>query len=120
MFALGCVHSPSGAVALTAVLGGPAVHALGCRFVVEPVAIQSTALLCAAIICHAVTRHPYPHVVHHRSGKDATAPAEASNEGFTRADLEAVLSRRGELLNIDTRSGILVARRSVAGLRPHK
>src|SRR5471030_191501 len=29
MFALRCVHPPSGAVALTAVLGGPVIHALG-------------------------------------------------------------------------------------------
>ena len=47
MFALRCVHPPSGAVALTAVLGGPAVHALGYRFVAEPIAIQSVTLLCA-------------------------------------------------------------------------
>jgi CBS domain-containing membrane protein len=33
MFALRCVHPPSGALALTAVRGDPAVHALGNRFV---------------------------------------------------------------------------------------
>ncbi|MFP3566366.1 HPP family protein [Paraburkholderia sp. SIMBA_030] len=101
MFALRCVHPPSGAVALTAVLGGPAVHALGYRFVAEPIAIQSVMLLCAAIVYHAATGHRYPHVAQ-RSGKGAAASAVASNEGFTRADLEAVLNRRGELLDIDT------------------
>ena len=101
MFALRCVHPPSGAVALTAVLGGPAVHALGYRFVAEPIAIQSVMLLCAAIIYHAATGHRYPHVAQ-SSGKGAAASAAASNEGFTRADLEAVLNRRGELLDIDT------------------
>ncbi|MBK5051301.1 HPP family protein [Paraburkholderia domus] len=102
MFALRCVHPPSGAVALTAVLGGPAVHALGYRFVAEPIAIQSVALLCAAILYHAATGHRYPHVAQ-SSGKGTAAPAAAAaNEGFTRADLEAVLNRRGELLDIDT------------------
>ncbi|MFM0076203.1 HPP family protein [Paraburkholderia sediminicola] len=101
MFALRCVHPPSGAVALTAVLGGPAVHALGYRFVAEPIAIQSVMLLCAAIVYHAATGHRYPHVAQ-SSGKGAAASAAASNEGFTRADLEAVLNRRGELLDIDT------------------
>jgi len=100
MFALRCVHPPSGAVALTAVLGGPTVHALGYRFVAEPIAIQSVMLLCAAIIYHAATGHRYPHVVQ-SAGKSAAASA-AANEGFTRADLEAVLNRRGELLDIDT------------------
>ncbi|REE20180.1 CBS domain-containing membrane protein [Paraburkholderia sp. BL27I4N3] len=102
MFALRCVHPPSGAVALTAVLGGPAVHALGYRFVAEPIAIQSVTLLCAAIVYHAATGHRYPHVAQASSVKGAGASASASSEGFTRADLEAVLSRRGELLDIDT------------------
>ncbi|MFM0065324.1 HPP family protein [Paraburkholderia aspalathi] len=101
MFALRCVHPPSGAVALTAVLGGPAVHALGYRFVVEPIAIQTVLLLCATIVYHAATGHRYPHVAQN-SGKDAAASSAASNEGFTRADLEAVLNRRGELLDIGT------------------
>jgi CBS domain-containing membrane protein len=56
MFALRCVHPPSGAVALTAVLGGPAIHALGYRFVLEPIAIQSAALLAAALAYHTATR----------------------------------------------------------------
>lgn len=101
MFALRCVHPPSGAVALTAVLGGPVVHALGYRFVLEPIAIQSVALLCAAIAYHAATGHRYPHVAQ-SPNRSAAASAAASNEGFTRADLESVLNRRGELLDIDT------------------
>jgi len=71
MFALRCVHPPSGAVALTAVLGGPTVHALGYRFVAEPIAMQSAALLVAAIVYHAVTGHRYPHVAHQRPARRA-------------------------------------------------
>lgn len=102
MFALRCVHPPSGAVALTAVLGGPTVHALGYRFVAEPIAIQSALLLCAAIVYHAATGHRYPHVAPQSSGKGTQPSATPPSEGFTRADLEAVLSRRGELLDIGT------------------
>jgi CBS domain-containing membrane protein len=101
MFALRCVHPPSGAVALTAVLGGPAVHALGYRFVAEPIAMQSAALLIAAIVYHAVTGHRYPHVAQQSPGKRPAGSQAAPKEGFTRADLEAVLNRRGELLDID-------------------
>jgi CBS domain-containing membrane protein len=101
MFALRCVHPPSGAVALTAVLGGPAVHALGYRFVAEPIALQSAALLAAAIVYHAVTGHRYPHAAHQGAAKRAAGSPATPKEAFTRADLEAVLNRRGELLDID-------------------
>lgn len=98
MFALRCVHPPSGAVALTAVLGGPAIHALGYRFVLEPIAIQSAALLAAALAYHAATGHRYPHA----GRQNRSAPADDASRGsFTRADLDAVLQRRGEMLDID-------------------
>ncbi|WP_206997233.1 HPP family protein [Trinickia mobilis] len=60
MFLCRCVHPPSGAVALTAVLGGPAVHALGFRFVAAPIAFQSATLLSLALVFHALTGHRYP------------------------------------------------------------
>lgn len=94
MFALRCVHPPSGAVALTAVLGGPAIHALGLRFVIEPVAVQSLVLLASAIIYHTVTGHRYPH---------ASRPASqttAGIAGLTRADLEAIVRARGEWIDV--------------------
>jgi CBS domain-containing membrane protein len=97
MFALRCVHPPSGAVALTAVLGGPSVHALGYGFVLAPVAIQSAALLSSAIVFHALTGHRYPHG--HAAPKPASAPPDAAS--FTRADLETVLARRSEMLDVD-------------------
>jgi CBS domain-containing membrane protein len=96
MFALRCVHPPSGAVALTAVLGGPAIHAMGYRFVLEPIAIQSTALLCAALAFHALTGHRYPHVAAQNRQQGA-----APTSGFIRADLDAVLAKRSEWLDID-------------------
>jgi CBS domain-containing membrane protein len=99
MFAFRCVHPPSGAVALTAVLGGPAVHALGFGFVFAPIAAQSFALLAVAIVFHASTGHRYPHAA--RSAKETGVRAPAASPGFTREDLEAVLGRRNELLDID-------------------
>jgi CBS domain-containing membrane protein len=98
MFALRCVHPPSGAVALTAVLGGPAIHALGYRFVLEPILIQSAALLSAALVYHAVTGHRYPHATR---AAPAAPQTPASRNSITRDDLEAVLNRRGELFDID-------------------
>lgn len=98
MFTLRCVHPPSGAVALTAVLGGPAVRALGYEFVFEPVALQSFTLLVSALVYHTATGHRYPHAARPpKAAPPATAPG-----GFSRADLEAVLRERDELLDIDT------------------
>ncbi|KND59686.1 putative transmembrane protein [Candidatus Burkholderia verschuerenii] len=95
MFALRCVHPPSGAVALTVVLGGPSIHALGFGFVFAPVALQSAVLLASAIAYHALTGHRYPH------GHAAPKSAAPDATSFLRADLEAVLARRSELLDVD-------------------
>jgi CBS domain-containing membrane protein len=101
MFALRCVHPPSGAVALTAVLGGPAIHAMGYSFILEPIAVQSFALLTAAIVFHSLTGHRYPHVGTQNPTQGATA-SMAMPSGFTRGGLEAMLGRRSEWLDIDT------------------
>lgn len=109
MFTLRCVHPPSGAVALTAVLGGPAIHSLGYGFVLEPIAAQSFVLLGAALAYHAITGHRYPHAAA-RTEPNAKAAAglttqpaqaaQATQAGFSRADLEAVLKQRSEMLDI--------------------
>lgn len=99
MLLLRCMHPPSGAVALTAVLGGPAVHAVGFNFIWMPVAINSLLLLLVALSYHALTRHRYPHFVSNISGNaDATSHHQL---GFTAADLNAVLKEQNELFDID-------------------
>ena len=49
MMALGCLHPPGGAVALTAVLGGPSIQAAGYGFAIWPIAVSSLLLLGAAL-----------------------------------------------------------------------
>ncbi len=95
MFYLRCVHPPSGAVALTAVLGGTTVHGLGYGFVLAPVGLNSVALLASALVYHRLTGHRYPH----RAA--AAAPATARRTGFTRADLEEALAQHGEMLDVE-------------------
>ncbi|WP_150613044.1 HPP family protein [Pandoraea terrigena] len=101
MFAARCVHPPAGAVALTAVFGGAGIHGMGYAFAIAPVAMQSTMLVSLAIVYHSLTGHRYPHRV---VKVEATEPADASmttGGGFTRKDLEAVLARRNELIDVD-------------------
>ena len=97
MFSFRCVHPPSGAVAITAVLGGSKIHALGYAFVLFPIGINSVALLAGALVYHRLTGHRYPH---HAIHKTPAANHEAT-EMFTRADLDAVLRRRIEILDVD-------------------
>jgi CBS domain-containing membrane protein len=94
MFLLRCIHPPSGAVALTAVFGGPAVHAAGYGFAWMPVAINSVFLLLAGLLYHALTRHSYPHVM------QKPISSHTSEVGFTTADLDAALKNYNEILDI--------------------
>lgn len=49
MHYLRCIHPPGGATAITAVLGGPAVQALGFQFVLSPVLLNVAIILVVAV-----------------------------------------------------------------------
>ena len=101
MFALRCLHPPSGAIALTAVLGGPAIHALGYGFVLSPVLLNSVLLLACALLYHGLTRHRYPHAIAPVTSTVNTPPARhSSHSGITRDDIEAALASNEELLSV--------------------
>ena len=57
MMALRCVHPPGGAVAMTAVLGGPSIQSAGYGFVLWPVGINCVLLLFMALL---ITRLELP------------------------------------------------------------
>ncbi|MFM8392186.1 MAG: HPP family protein, partial [Methylophilaceae bacterium] len=56
-----CLHPPSGAVALTAILGGSQVSELGYQFVFSPVLVNSLLLVMLAIIFNLLAKRDYPH-----------------------------------------------------------
>ncbi len=112
MFQLRCVHPPGGAVAITAVFGGPAVHALGFGFAAMPVAVNSMLMLLTALAFNNLARRRYPHRPPEPAAQHHTRDVPPSQRvGFTRADLDAVLLARGEFLDIeeDDLEAILVA-----------
>jgi len=104
MLLLRCLHPPSGAVALTAVLGGPAVHAAGYGFVLWPVGINSLLMLTAALAFNNLTGRRYPHLAPlPAANPHGTAdPLPTQRVGFTAADLEAALKRHGEVVDVGT------------------
>jgi CBS domain-containing membrane protein len=106
MFLLRCLHPPSGAVALTAVLGGPAIHAAGFKFAFLPVCLNSTLIVLAALVFNNLTGRRYPHNQKSalRTAQQAAHatrdPAPMARLGFTAEDLDAVLARYGQVLDV--------------------
>lgn len=104
MMALRCLHPPSGAVALTAVLGGPAIQAAGYGFVLWPVGVNSLLLLIAALVFNNLTGRRYPHLAPpapahpHRTAD----PLPSARLGVTSADISAVLAQYDLVLPIAT------------------
>lgn len=97
-----CLHPPGGAVALTAVLGGPAILAAGWSFALLPVALNSLLMVAAAWLFHNLTGHRYPH-----RAAPAVNPAHGAGDapprdrvGYTLADIDAVLATYDELLDV--------------------
>jgi len=99
MMLLGCLHPPSGAVALTAVLGGPAIRSLGYTFVAWPVGLNSLLLLVCALIFNNVTGRTYPHAAPVESRNDVGSGA-AMGAGLNAADIDAALAQFDEVLDI--------------------
>ena len=77
MHALRCVHPPGGATALTAVIGGPAVTALGFGYVLVPVMLNAGLILVLAILVNypfAWRRYPVGLMPYRQ--QDASAPVD--------------------------------------------
>lgn len=93
MHYLRCIHPPGGATAITAVIGGPAVHALGYRFLVAPVMLNVSIILMTAIAvnaCFAWRR--YPASIGRRTTPAASAgPTRRARAGLSHSDLEYAL-----------------------------
>lgn len=96
------LHPPSGAVALTAVLGGQVVHDLGYGFVIWPVGLNSLLLLVIAIVFNNLTGRRYPHLAQ-PAGKNihnTADPIPSERIGFAPGDLHFALGQYDELIDV--------------------
>ncbi len=91
MLGLRCLHPPGGATALMMVLGGMADP----LFALYPVLLNSLLLVLAGMTYNRATRRPYPHA--QVALREQAAPGE---EGQFDADLDAVLARHNQVLDI--------------------
>jgi CBS domain-containing membrane protein len=92
MMACRCLHPPGGAVALLMVLTG----AHDPHVALAPVALNSALLVLAGMVWNPATGRRYPH-------PQAAQPQGASSttqQGFTEADLDAVLARYNQVLDV--------------------
>jgi CBS domain-containing membrane protein len=90
MFALRCLHPPGGACALLTVMG----HVHDAQFAMFPVLLNSLLLVMAGIAYNSLTGRRYPH------GPRPPSPAAAPVPAFTEADLDDVLARYNQVLDV--------------------
>jgi hypothetical protein len=104
MYYLRCLHAPGGATALTAVVGGPGIHALGFQFVLTPVLFNTAVILLAAVAVNYLfewRRYPASLARNTTSEqKDAAALDALTGVHIDHSDLEFALSRLGSFVDI--------------------
>lgn len=100
MHYLRCTHPPGGATAITAVIGGEQVHALGYQFVLTPVLVNALIMLLIAIaVNYAFPWRRYPASFKQQTSKpDAQNMAAASK--LMHADFEYALRELGTYVDI--------------------
>lgn len=106
MALLRCLHPPGGAVALTAVIGGSAIHAAGFHYALVPVALNSAILVGLAWVFHNATHHSYPH-------RAAAKPAIA-NRDITAEDIRMALTHYEEVIDVNPDDLLMLLRAAEA------
>lgn len=99
---LRCVHPPGGATALTAVIGGPEVDAMGYWFVVSPVLIDVGIILGIALVFNNLfPGRRYP--AHLMRLKPGTSPIVSTQQlRLTQEDFEAAMQHMNTFIDVTT------------------
>ena len=100
MFALRCLHPPGAAVALTAVIGGSAIHRLDWGFALWPVGLNALCLVVLGLVLNNAAGRRYPHW-HAQVPTPAHPLLPDSGNAITAQDLDASLASFDELLDVD-------------------
>lgn len=99
MYYLRCLHPPGGATALTAVIGGEAVHRLGYHFVLMPVAANAAViLLCAIAVNYPFRWRRYP--VGWWRAKTPALAKDSAGTGLSHDDLAYALRELGSFIDV--------------------
>ena len=102
MHTLRCIHPPGGATALTAVIGGPAVHALGFQFLLAPVLLNVAIILGTAIgVNYFFAWRRYPAVLGRKPKADTETRMKHLAEGdLSHSDIEYAMRQINSVLDV--------------------
>ncbi len=97
-----CIHPPGGATALTAVIGGPAVQALGFQFLFTPVLLNVAIILATAIgVNYLFIWRRYPAALVRKKKTDAETEKKHLAEGsLSHSDLEYAMRQINSVLDV--------------------
>ena len=93
-----CIHPPGGATALAAVIGGPALHALGFAYALVPIAVNVVIILLVDIAFN----YPFPWRRYPVSLMHYAKPVHGATEAgaFTDMQIEAAMAELNVVLDI--------------------
>lgn len=103
MYYLNCIHPPGGATALSAVIGGEAVHALGYQFVFTPILINVLIILTVAILYNYLFHwRRYPIYLHKQAQQrqEVDASSKEHYSAISHADFVYALSELDSFVDI--------------------
>lgn len=101
MYYLHCIHPPGGATALSAVVGGSAVHDLGYQFILTPVLINVIAIISVAIVFNYLFKwRRYPAYLAQKKTAASKAKAEQVYGSITHEDFVYALSEFESYIDI--------------------
>ena len=99
MYYARCIHPPGGATALTAVIGGGQIHALGFNYIITPVLVNTLAIVIVAVLFNYLFKwRRYPSYLTLKNNK-LTAPT-ASADPIDHADLVYALSEIDSFIDV--------------------
>lgn len=92
-----CIHPPGGATALTAIIGGPAIHSMGFSFALFPVLINAIIMVALAVLLNACFHwRRYPAFLTRRP----PSPARADVHGPTHEEIVRALKSMDSFVDI--------------------
>ncbi len=105
MHVLHCLHPPSAATAMIAVLGGPEVHAIGWQFCYEVVAINAGLMVMLAIVLNNLVpgrRYPmrHSHHAHHNQFVQKHQAAQQQYAELLEEDFHWALSQMDGVVDV--------------------
>lgn len=101
-----CIHPPGGATALSAVLGGPAVQALGYQFVLTPVLLNVLVIFTVAVAFnYPFVWRRYPAYLKRRARSTSTEPVSSS---IAHEDLVYALSQVDSFIDVSEQDLITI------------